>query len=308
VRWAGAYGGADPAAQLVGVGGPSLGRLGEQVEDDALEELGKLGPVGAGRLRRGVTVPDEHRPGVVEVEGRDAGGDLVQHTAQGVQVAAVVDLVAADLLGRHVVRGAHGDAGAGEAAGEADVLAEAGDAEVADLHRPVGEPHDIRGLQVPVDDALFMGVREGAGDLLGDVDHIGHGQRMLFVPLQQLAEIEALQQLHHQIEHALVLAEVMDDGHPAVLEGRRHPGLAAKTLPQHPGEGLVVLGSHRLEALDRDTPPQGLVASPPHLAHTPAPDDFEQPVPALDQPGFRHRVLSPPSLRRALPGPSSMAS
>ena len=64
------------------------------------------------------------------------------------------------------------------------------------------------------------------------------------------------------------------------------------------------LRSQRLEALDRDLPAQRLVAGPPHLAHAAAPDQIEQPVPALDQPGVRHRVLSPPSLvARALPRP-----
>ncbi len=100
---------------------------------------GSLGAVAARRLGRGVAVPDEHRPGVVEVERRYPGGDFVEHAAEGVQVAALVDLAAADLLRRHVVRGAHGDAGAGEPGGEADVVAEAGDAEVADLHRAVGQ-------------------------------------------------------------------------------------------------------------------------------------------------------------------------
>ena len=159
-----------------------------------------------------------------------------------------------------------------------------------------------------MDDALLMGVREGVGDLLGDVDDIGHRQGLLFVLLHQLAEVVALEQLHHQIEDALVLAEVVDDGHPAVLKRRGDARLAPESLPQHPGEGLVVLRSQRLEALDRDAPSEGLVAGPPHLAHAAAPDEIEQPVPALDQPGFRHRVLSPPLLRCALPGPSSMAS
>ena len=53
--------------------------------------LGQFGPVRAGRLRRGVAVSDEHRPGVAQVERRDAGGDLVQHAAERVEIAAVVD-------------------------------------------------------------------------------------------------------------------------------------------------------------------------------------------------------------------------
>ncbi len=137
----------DAAAQVARVGGPLLGGLGEQVEDDAVEEAGQVGTVGAQRFRRGVAVSDEHGPGVVLVERRYPGGDFVQDAAQRVEVAAVVDLLAADLLGRHVVRGAHGEAGGGEAGGHADVMAEARYAEVTDLHRAVGQPHDVGGLE-----------------------------------------------------------------------------------------------------------------------------------------------------------------
>ena len=182
-----------------------------------------------------------------------------------------------------------------------------GDAEVADLHRAVGEPHDVRGLQVPVHDALFVGVREGGGDLVGDVHDVGDRQGLLLVLLQELAEVAALQELHDEVQHAVVLTEVMDDGDPAVLERRRDARLAPEPLAQHAGEGLVVLRPHRLEALDGDPAAERLVARPPHLAHAATPDQIQEPVTALDQPRVRHRPLSPPLLRCALPGPSSMA-
>ena len=174
--------------------------------------------------------------------------------------------------------------------------AEAGDAEVADLHRAVGEPHDVGGLQVAVHDALLVGVGEGGGDLVGDLDDVAHGQRVLLVVLQELAEVAALQELHDQVEDAVGLAEVVDDGDPAVLEGGGHPGLAAEAFPQDPGEGLVVVRAQRLEALHGDMTAQRLVARTPHLAHAAAPDQVEQPVPALDQPAVPHLLRSPPSL------------
>ena len=150
-------------------------------------------------------------------------------------------------------------------------------------------------------DALLVGVAERVGDLVGDVDDVGHRQRMLLVVLQELAEVAAFEELHDEVEDAVVLAEVVDDGDSAVLECRGDPGLAAEALAQHPGERLVVLRPHRLEALDGDLPAQRFVARAPHLAHAAAPDQIEQPVPALDQPGVRHRLLSPPSLVAARP-------
>lgn len=159
-----------------------------------------------------------------------------------------------------------------------------------------------------MDDSPLMGVGEGVGHLLRDVDDIMDRQRALSVLLQQLAEVAAFQQFHDEIEDAVGLAEVMDDRDSAVLEGRGDPGLPAEPFPQHGCDTRVGLCAHRLEALDRDPSSQRLVDGPPHLAHAPASDDVEKPIPALDQPGFRHRVLLPPSLHCRPPRHSSMAS
>lgn len=110
-----------------------------------------------------------------------------------------------------------------------------------------------------------------------------------------------------------MLAEVVDDGDAPVLECCGDPGLAAEAFAQDAGEGLVVLGPHRLEAFDGDMTAERFVAGAPHLTHASAPDQIEQSVPALDQPGVRHRLLSPPFVLPAvyccaLPGPSSMAA
>lgn len=173
-------------------------------------------------------------------------------------------------------------------------MAEAGDAEVADLHRAVGEPDDVRGLQVPVHDALLVGVGEGGGDLVGDLDDIGDGQRVLFVVLQELAEVAAVQELHYQVEDAVGLAEVMDDRDAAVAEGGGHARLAPEPLSQDPRERLVVLPAQRLETLHGDMAAQRLVARPPHLAHAAAPDRIEQPVSPLDEPAVPHLLRPPP--------------
>lgn len=279
---------ADATGQLAGVVGSVAGFLGQQVQDDAFQVLGHFAAVFAQRPGRGVAMADEDRPGVVEVERRYAGGDLVEHAPERVQVAALVDLGAADLLRGHVVRGAHGDAGAGQPGGEADVVAEAGYAEVADLHRAVAEAHDVGGFQVAVDDVLLVAVREGRGDLLGDLHDVRDRQRVLLVVLQELAEIAAVQQFHDEVEDAVRLAEVVHDGDAPVLERGGHPGLTPEPLPQHAGEGVVVVGAQRFEALDGDVPAQGLVPCPPHLPHAAAPDQIEQPVSAVDEPGLPH--------------------
>jgi len=105
----------DAAAQVGGVARALVGHLGEEVDDEPVEVVGQLGAEHARRAGHGVPVADEDGPGVVEVERRRAGGEFVQDAAERVEVAAVVDVAAADLLRGHVVGGAHGDAGAGEA-------------------------------------------------------------------------------------------------------------------------------------------------------------------------------------------------
>lgn len=139
-----------------------------------------------------------------------------------------------------------------------------------------------------MDDALFMAVGEGCGDLLGDLLDVRDRQRVLLVVLQELAEVASVQQLHDEIEDAVGLTEVVYDGDAPVLERGGHPGLAAEPLPQHAGEGVVVVRAQRFEALDGDVPAQGLVPGPPHLAHAAAPDQIEQPVPAMDEPAVPH--------------------
>ena len=58
-------------------------------------------------------VAEEHVHEAVRVEGRAALDHLEEHAAEGVEVAALVRLVAARPLGRHVVRGAQDEAALG---------------------------------------------------------------------------------------------------------------------------------------------------------------------------------------------------
>lgn len=79
-------------------------------------------------------------------------------------------------------------------------------------------------------DPLPVGVGEGIGDLLGDVDDVRHRQRVLLVLLQELAEVVAFQELHDEEEDTVGLAEVMDDGDAAVLERGGDACLAAEAF------------------------------------------------------------------------------
>ena len=118
--------------------------------------------------------------GGVAAKGQRAGGHLVEHDAEGEQVGAGVEFLAARLLGRHVGDGAQWRAGAGEVlvvdGSEAerdrlraggDARGDLGEAEVENLGVAARGDEDVGGLDVAVDDALGVGGVEGVGDFDG---------------------------------------------------------------------------------------------------------------------------------------------
>ena len=131
-------------------------RLREQAQDQRLERLRALGVVPRRGDGRRVDVLADHADGVVAEERRPAGHHLVEHRAERVEVAARVGRAAERLLGRHVGDGAdhhalHRHARAVEGDGEA---------EVAERGVAVGVEPDVAGLEVAVDDAAAVRVRE----------------------------------------------------------------------------------------------------------------------------------------------------
>src|SRR5690606_10017667 len=122
--------------------------------------------------------------------------DLVEHEAERVDVAAVVDLQTARLLGRHV--DGRADAGAGHRQAREDLAP--GDAEVHKLHGlgqqpglavvadPAPHDHHVRRLDVAVDDPGRVDVLERPHDPLHDVDaQLDVELAGLDVPLQAAA-------------------------------------------------------------------------------------------------------------------------
>ena len=199
--------------------------------------LGEVGAVGAGRDHRCVQVLGEDGERVVAVEGQAAGGELVEHDAEGVEIGAAVDFFAQRLLGRHV-----GD-GAGDAAlaGDADGALADGEAEIDELDRggagAVGE-EDVGGFEVAVDEAVLVGVAEGFAELGGELDGFFEGFGFAFL------EARAFDQLHDEVGHVLVLADVVDGDHVRVAEGGRGAGLAEEALA---GVADLVVGAEDLD-------------------------------------------------------------
>ena len=168
--------------------------------DPKLTKVGRLlMEAGKGRGGRGVA-PERNR----------SGCSLVEHRAQGVQVGALVDATAADLLGREVRGGA--DQRAGD--GEVRVLLGFRDAEVGEADRTVGGDQDVRRLDVAVHETVAMGAVEGTGEITADLTHASFVHRAQLVELA--AERRTLDQLHHD---GLVVARACISGTNGVVDG-----------------------------------------------------------------------------------------
>jgi hypothetical protein len=103
-----------------------------------------------------------------------ARGHLVQHHAQREDVRPVIERARLDLFGRHVGSRAHHHTGGREQGRRPLGLIgrvrfhDLGQAEVEHLHSAVWRDHDVRRLQVAMDDAPVVCSRQGAGERLAD--------------------------------------------------------------------------------------------------------------------------------------------
>jgi hypothetical protein len=212
----------------------------------------------------------EEGDGAVGLERRAPAEQLVEHAPQGVHVGGGAGGLPEGALGREVEAGADDLPGGGER--RPGVVEEAGDAEVADLEGAVGVQQEVGGLDVAVDDALRVRRGEPRGRLGGQIGHPAGGQRARRG--QHPGEAVALDQLHHQVQPVVVLAEVEHADQVRVVETPGGLGLQAE-----PGgrRGVGVLGEQQL---DGHRSGERLVVRPPDLSHSTAPDLNIQPVAA----------------------------
>ena len=141
------------------------------------------------------------------------GQQLVKQDAQRPHVGAVVELVTAGLLGRHVGERSETHAGPREVGELAS-----GQAEVEDLHFVIVGDQNVRRLDVAMDDAELMGMSEAARDLRHDGDGVLDRERSLLHALRQRS---ALIERHGEEEAAVTgLADVEDGADVRMIESR----------------------------------------------------------------------------------------
>ena len=181
------------ASMLAGVREALVRVLGERLLDDLDERRRRAGRDLGERRRLLLHHLEQHAVHRLGVERLAAGQQLVEHAAEREHVGARVGLLAAHLLGGHVVRRPHHRAGAGHVG-----AAQAGQPEVHDLDHAARQQVDVRRLEVAVDDVLRVGEGEALGDLLDHGEllvegHLALGDGVLQVdPVEQLHRHEDL--------------------------------------------------------------------------------------------------------------------
>ena len=255
---------------------------------------------------------------VLRYERPRARQELVGDDSGGVEVGARVDVLAERLLGRHVVGGPERDAGLGQrVAGAAGlglgVAHQLGDAEVEELDdvallvRGAGvDEHDVVGLEIAVDDALAVRVRQR-------LQHLPHDDERARRPdalLGDLAERAPRDELHGEEERAVVeRAEVDDADDVRVREEARRVRLALEAL-RDLGDAPET-GEQRLH---REVLAGGEVRRLVDRAHPASADAADEPVASGDHRadarvgGFGHLRSAARSLMTERPAPRSRSS
>ena len=103
-----------------------------------------------------------------------------------------------------------------------------GEAEIEDFNQTIGGDDDIRGLQIAMNDAAVMSASQCAGNLNAIAqDRLGRQSASRAHGAQRLA----LDQLHHDVEFAVGLANFVDGADVGMSERRRSAGFVEQVLP-----------------------------------------------------------------------------
>jgi hypothetical protein len=176
-----------------------------------------------------------------------------------------------------------------------------------DRQTEVGDPdpaatveHDVRGLQVPVEDSLLVSGGNAGAELPGDLEGLVAVE--VADPLQQRGQVLAVHELHAQEVLAVHLVHVVDAADVRVGDLPGEPDLRVET-----GEEPRVGGDRLREELERHGLPESQVVGTVDLPHSAPSEEADDPVPAADHRSRREgaeieRVgkVEPPDRRRRL--------
>jgi hypothetical protein len=185
-----------------------LGRvLGQHLHDHVLELARDLqvGRPRAERLRLLGDVLGDRGQQILVPERAGPGQHLVGHRTERVDVAAMVVALAANALGRQIVRRADHAIRVRLARRRLLGADQPGDAEIDHLDHAAaaaaGGQHDVVGLDVEMDDAFVVGRAQGFAGLAQDRDGAVDGE--VLVHLHDLAQGGPVDVLHHEEDFAV---------------------------------------------------------------------------------------------------------
>jgi hypothetical protein len=104
-------------------------------------------------------------------------------------------------------------------------LGKLGQAEVENLDASILGDKKILGLQVTMNDAIFVGGVQPTSDLHGVIDCCAHRQ---WAPLQLLTQGLPLQKFGHDVRDAVLTAHLMDSKNIGMVQGRGRFGFLLK--------------------------------------------------------------------------------
>jgi hypothetical protein len=201
-------------------------------------------------------------------ERQSTGEHLVRDHAKGPHVRPSVDLRTLCLLRRHV--GDRADDGAGFRHlhhGLRGVGNHLGEAEVENLYLAIARQHDVRGLQVAVDDAGMMRGGEAGCELQQDRGCLGYGHG---APLEPHPERLAFVERHRDEQLMVPVANLINGGDVRMVEGAGGLRFTKEARPR-----LRVLRDGRREKLERDLAVEACILREVHHTHSAEADRFQ---------------------------------
>ena len=235
-------GGLESLDQLGGVLVPSRGVQRHRLVEDPIERVRHLGVAPRGGLVSPLLLRLQHLVGGRAGERSLAGQEMVHGGAQRVDVAAVVHVLGvARLLHRHVRRGSGPRPDLCQAT---VVIHDLGEAEVGQLHLAVTRDHDVRRLDVAVQDIPRMRMVQRPRDVGNDPDRVANREPAR--ALQVVVEAVAIDELHREVVQPVLFADGDAAHDVGVIQLHRHARFADEAVHE-----ALVTGDVRREDLQR---------------------------------------------------------
>jgi len=221
------------------------------------------------QLRRVLELAEDRGHGGLATERQGSGEQLVDDHPEGVEVAPKVHRLTAKLLGAHVLRGAHERPGGGHRVAACPSQVMLGDAEVHDADDLLPVAHQVRGLQVPVNDAGTVDGLEAARHLEDHVPGVLPGETA--GGAGHPSQVLPVDELHADVAEPPVLTVAVDRADVAVPHPPCETDLGAEATLDPPR----LPGHVRAQDLDGDRLAELLVPGLVDHPHPTAPERAE---------------------------------